>query len=420
MIKRLDKNRVEKYIADGLIIRQWHPTLPLQILNYSRDCEYQSAWDDYTMNLRGAVYDKDYNLICPGLTKFFNFYQHTTAKQKDIVKRMDSEKFIVQTKWDGCYGAIFVYDGHLVCASKGSFDSFVTKEMYKMIEGKLFANDLETLNSNLIVEVISPETHILCNYGKARELRVITSFKCYGDYEEWSLEQMHEIIKTLDPKQELLKPIETYNMTFDQLIEWQKQHNETLTEGFVVKILDGKQPERIKFKSDEYLALAASKSYCDPIHLCNAVLDLLNTKENELKYRDRKWVEKMHKLGENLKIQDEIYDEYMKLVSQLELKVEFIFDKFFSMAQKYKDLDNRELGLKAKTDPELKANLGVIFNIRNDKPLERFLVEKAKQEWKEWLELPEEERERLTQERQEKIKKHDQAIKQWRNENNES
>ena len=178
MIKKLDKNRIEKYISDGLIIRQWHPMLPLQILNYSRVCEYQRAWDDYTLNLRAAIYDKDYNLICPGLSKFFNFYQHTTNEQKDIIRRMDSEKFIVQTKWDGTYGVLFEYNGEIVCASKGSFDSFVTKEMYKMIQGKLFINNFENISSNLIVEVIHPNTHILCNYGDTKEFRVITSFRC--------------------------------------------------------------------------------------------------------------------------------------------------------------------------------------------------------------------------------------------------
>ena len=381
MIKKLDKNRIEKYISDGLIIRQWHPMLPLQILNYSRACEYQRAWDNYTLNLRAAIYDKDYNLICPGLSKFFNFYQHTTNEQKDIIRRMDSEKFIVQTKWDGTYGVLFEYDGEIVCASKGSFDSFVTKEMYKMIKGKLFVNDFEDCSSNLIVEVIHPNTHILCNYGDTKEFRVITSFRCdreNNDYSEWSYEDTLNIIYNMDPKQELLKPIESHNLSFGQLREWQKQHNDKLTEGFVVRFLDDNF--RVKFKSEEYLSIAAVKSNADQIHIYNNALALFNNKKDWPLYENGKWLNYINKQINQIP-EDELRDKGLKISQELYGKTQEIYNHYKDIANKYKDLNDRELGLLSKTDKEVKTNLGIIFNIRNNKPMDRWLIEQVKEKY---------------------------------------
>lgn len=385
MIIKLDKNRIERYITDGLMIRQWHPKLPLQILNYSRACEYQQAWDDYTMNLRGAVYDKDYNLICPGLSKFFNFYQHTTEQQKDIIKRMNSEKFIVQTKWDGCYGAIFEYKGQIVCCSKGSFDSFVTKEMYKMIKNIIYINDMETTRTVIIVEVIHPNTHILCNYGDTKEFRVITSFRCdreNNDYFEWPYEDTLNIIHNMDPKQELLKPIESHNLSFEQLREWQKKHNDKLTEGFVVRFLDNKenQIQRVKFKSEEYLSIAAVKSNADQIHIYNNALALFNNKKDWLLYENGKWLNYINEQINQIP-EDELREKGLKISQELYNKTQEIYNHYKDMADKYKDLNDRELGLLSKTNKEVKTNLGIIFNIRNNKPMDKWLIEQVKEKY---------------------------------------
>ena len=384
MIIRYDKNLIEKYIEEGWLIRQWHPTLPLQILNYSRQTEYARFWNEITSSCRGIVLDKDYVVISPCMNKFFNFYQHDTEIQKEIEERMHKDKFTVQTKWDGCIGAIFVYKGHLVCASKGSFDSFVTKEMYKMINGKLFANDFEDISSNLIVEVIHPNTHILCNYGDIKEFRVITSFRCdkeNNDYFEWSYEDTLNIIHNMDPKQELLKPIKSHNLSFEQLREWQKKHNDKLEEGFVVRFLDdSKYPNRVKFKSEEYLSIASVKSNADAIHIFNNALALFNNKKDWPLYENGKWVKYIEEQINQIP-EDELRDKGLKICSEIYNSTQEIYNHYKNMADKYKDLDNRELGLLAKTNKEIKDNLGIIFNIRNGKPMDRWLIEQAKEKY---------------------------------------
>lgn len=385
MITKYDKNLIEQYIEEGWLIRQWHPILPLQILNYSRQTEYARFWNEITSSCRGIVLDKDYNVISPCMGKFFNFYQHDTEIQKEIEKRMLKEKFMVQDKWDGCIGNIFVYEGHLICASKGSFDSFVTKEMYKMIQGKLFVNDFEDISSNLIVEVIHPNTHILCNYGDTKEFRVITSFRCdkeNNDYFEWSYEDTLNIIHNMDPKQELLKPIESHNLSFEQLRIWQKQHNDKLTEGFVVRFLDNKenQIQRVKFKSEEYLSIAAVKSNADQIHIYNNALALFNNKKDWPLYENGKWLNYINEQINQIP-EDELREKGLKISQELYNKTQEIYNYYKDIADKYKDLDNRELGLLSKTNKEIKENLGIIFNIRNGKPMDRWLIEQAKEKY---------------------------------------
>jgi hypothetical protein len=383
MITKFDKNLIEQYIEEGWLIRQWHPTLPLQILNYSRQTEYARFWNEITSSCRGIVLDKDYYVISPCMPKFFNFYQHDTTMQKEIEKRMLKEKFMVQDKWDGCIGNIFKYNGEIICASKGSFDSFVTKEMYKMIEGKLFINDFEDCSSTLIVEVIHPNTHILCNYGDTKEFRVITSFRWdseNNDYFEWPYEDTLNIIHIMDPKQELLKPIESHNLSFEQLREWQKQHNDKLTEGFVVRFLNDNF--RCKFKSEEYLSIAAVKSNADQIHIYNNALALFNNKKDWPLYENGKWLNYINEQINQIP-EDELREKGLKISQELYNKTQEIYNHYKDIAYKYKDLDDRELGLLSKTNKEVKTNLGIIFNIRNNKPMDKWLIEQVKEKYKE-------------------------------------
>lgn len=402
MITKYDKNLIEQYIEEGLLIRQWHSSLPLQILNYSRKCEYEEFWNDITKSCRSLILDKDYKLVCGNMSKFWNFYQHSDEDKEKIVKRMNSGKFIVQTKWDGTLGTIFEYNGQIVCASKGSFDSFVTKEMYKMIKDKLFINDLETVKSNLVVEVISPETHILCNYGDKRELRVITAYRRdreNNDYFEWPYEETLNIIKNIDPKQELLKPIETFNMNFEQLQEWTKTKQDKLEEGFVVRFTDNENEpiQRVKFKSEDYLACSALKANTDPIHLCNMALNLLSTKENQKIYKDS-WVDYLYKQVEQIP-EDEVRDTGNKMVLNLYAKTEFIYDKYFMINEKYKHLTNKEIGLSQ--DPKVKKYKDWIYAIRNDSPIiSKWLIQEAKKEYQKWEALSENEKEKIKAERQ--------------------
>jgi RNA ligase len=103
---KYDLNILNKYIDEGLIIKQVHPTLPLSIYNYSRECQYDGKWDDITSNCRGLVLDNDGNVIAKPFPKFKNYEEH---KPEDI----PNESFEVYEKLDGSCGIIFYYEREL-------------------------------------------------------------------------------------------------------------------------------------------------------------------------------------------------------------------------------------------------------------------------------------------------------------------
>jgi RNA ligase len=91
------------YIDRGLVIKQDHPSLPLSIYNYSRECQYNSQWDDITLNCRGLVLDNEGNVVAKPFPKFFNMEE---LMDTDI----PNESFEVFEKMDGSLGIFFYYE----------------------------------------------------------------------------------------------------------------------------------------------------------------------------------------------------------------------------------------------------------------------------------------------------------------------
>jgi RNA ligase len=112
----LDLNILNKYISEGLVVKNDHPTLPISIYNYSRTCQYENNWDEITKMCRGLILDQEGNVIAKGFDKFFNMEEH----QPDEIP---NETFEVFEKLDGSLGILFWYQGKWILATKGSFTS---------------------------------------------------------------------------------------------------------------------------------------------------------------------------------------------------------------------------------------------------------------------------------------------------------
>jgi RNA ligase len=123
------------YIDTGKVIKQNHPTLPLSIYNYSRECQYNGNWDRYTLACRGLVLDTEGNVIAKPFPKFFNYeeikddkYAHCEGCRKsgmincgyfdecggwEMRSVIPNESFEVYEKMDGSLGIIFHYEREL-------------------------------------------------------------------------------------------------------------------------------------------------------------------------------------------------------------------------------------------------------------------------------------------------------------------
>ena len=159
-----DLNILNKYISEGLVVKNDHPTLPISIYNYSRTCQYENKWDEITKACRGLILDQEGNVIAKGFDKFFNMEEHQPEE-------IPNEPFEVFEKLDGSLGILFWYQGKWILATKGSF---VSEQAIKGREILVKKYNFEPIPKGYttLVEIIYPENRIVCGYGDEESLVV--------------------------------------------------------------------------------------------------------------------------------------------------------------------------------------------------------------------------------------------------------
>jgi RNA ligase len=158
----IDINTLLKYEADGLIVKQSHPSLPLYIWNYSRTCQYESKWDEITLNCRALITDHDGNIVARGFKKFFNIEEH---KQEDI----PNEPFEVFEKLDGSLILGFQYNNQWIFSSKASFTSdqaIASEKLFYELNYNKALSKREGITH--VFEYLSDTNRIVVKYDKDR------------------------------------------------------------------------------------------------------------------------------------------------------------------------------------------------------------------------------------------------------------
>jgi RNA ligase len=274
---KYDLEVLSDYINRGLVIKQNHPTLPLAIYNYSRECQYNGMWDDITLNCRGLVLDTDGNVVAKPFPKFFNYEEY---KPEDI----PNEYFEVYEKMDGSLGIFFYYEeelsderryniwfnnnyetgmerffdpnnlpdfddpyyeptpkikGEWHMATRGSFTS------EQAIKGMEIANRYNydkicVIGYTYLFEIIYPENRIVVDYGKEERLVLLGVMNRRG--EEFPYEEM------VDEGWDIVMKYKTWGEDWETLKKEISKNNE----GYVIRFSGGM---RMKIKGDEYVRL---------------------------------------------------------------------------------------------------------------------------------------------------------------------
>lgn len=337
----MDLSILEDYVKRGLLRKQEDEYLVQY--NYSEECNNTAAWDEITLFNRGNIYEKSTGkLIARSMPKFFNFSQLSEAKQKYFLRH---DKFINTEKKDGCLGILYLYNNQIRCNSRGGFNNYVTDEIKKLLPKYIMLKRILEHNT-LIVEVISPATKIICDYGDERELYLLTAFNKEGDELPLdSIDIMAQVIKMPRPAYN--------NMTWNELFEWQKTANHE-KEGFVVQLLNKENGsyERVKIKSEDYLNIAKFKAGLSKHSIwkmwkidAEQGTDLLTEYMNSLP--------------------DEIYKEAQKYFSELKLELENEHTFALIEANAVKDIPQKELYSYFEKNPS--KYMGFIYNLRNNK-----------------------------------------------------
>jgi len=240
---KYDVNILNDYIERGLLEKNSHPTLPIDIYNYSRECQFSQVWDEITLNMRGTVLDREGNVVARAFPKFFNMEEH---KPEDI----PNEEFEVFEKMDGSLGILFYYAGEWHLATKGSFVSD------QAVKGKEILNryKYERLlpGFTYLFEIIYPENRIVCDYGY-EDLVMLAVIDNKDGYElRIHDNRIHlEGIRFANLFENLgFKIVKKYDGVNDY--KQLKSMIDDNSEGFVVKFRSG---FRMKIKGEEYVRL---------------------------------------------------------------------------------------------------------------------------------------------------------------------
>jgi T4 RnlA family RNA ligase len=234
---------LEKYHNDGLLLKQTHPALPLTIWNYSPKVQYESLWDDITIQCRGLVTDFEGNIVARPFKKFFNYEE---LKPEDI----PNETFDVFEKLDGSLGILFNYKGEWVLATRGSFTSDQAKKGWEILQKYDYKRLIE--DKTYLFEIIYKENRIVVDYDY--EDLIILGVIDNNDGYEYKIfdERIHlEGIRFVNMYRNLgFKFVKKYDgiKDYSTLKEIIKDDEE----GFVIRFQSG---FRMKIKGEEYKRL---------------------------------------------------------------------------------------------------------------------------------------------------------------------
>ena len=233
----MTKDTLDKYVEEGWLISQVHPTLPLTIYNYSQATQYEAKWDEVTLSCRGLVFDDNGNQVSYPFKKFFNIEEN---------KHTPTNDFEIYEKVDGSLITVFNYNGEWVVSSRGSFTSDQAIAAQKLFNR--FKVDMLDPNSTYLFELIAPWNRIVVDYGDVEEL-ILLGIKS-KDY-ECNHAELVAVSKYLGCKVTQLFHFEDY--TEIQKLNWANN------EGFIVRFSNG---DRCKIKFADYVKLHQVLTNC--------------------------------------------------------------------------------------------------------------------------------------------------------------
>lgn len=224
------------------INEQKHPQFDLLLFNYSNACQFDGAWDDFTMLTRGLITDLDGNIVARPFKKFFNLNQHEDSQ---ISRLMELGKPDVFEKLDGSLGIQYFHSGVPYISTRGSFSSdqakWATEWLHKALQspgrGYSFVDGYTYL-----YEILYPSNRIVVDYGTRAELALLACI---------NMDTGEELDYIKEAERLGFSYARPFEGTLDELLARAKELPAD-EEGFVLKYPDG---TRVKIKGEEYTRL---------------------------------------------------------------------------------------------------------------------------------------------------------------------
>ena len=169
---------IPELLDKKLITRRKHPTLPLWVHNYTAGAQALPIkdWTPALKDCRGLILDYHNEVIGRPFAKFWNYEQ--------VLDQIPEGPFTVTEKLDGSLGIVCNYRGHLVVATRGSFESEQAKFAYKWLTTKTNCDGtlawIPAEGLTYLFEILYPENRIVVDYGDTRELRLLAVMEANG------------------------------------------------------------------------------------------------------------------------------------------------------------------------------------------------------------------------------------------------
>lgn len=303
----------------------------LTLLDYSRDCQFNEAWNSVTEVCRGLIVDR-FKKVIVGLSmpKFYNVNQNGTTF-KDL-------PYVAHEKLDGSMGLIWRYDGKLNVSTRGSFSSPQAIKGYEMLRDKYPMAEV-TVHKNvvLVTEILYPENKIVVDYKGAEKLVLLTAYdnERLTELDEDAVDLLAFVIGMDRP---LVYNFESFLDLEKTVKSWPKDQ-----EGVVVKFSDG---TRCKIKGDDYCTTHKLISHFSPLAVWESIrdgieMDFIAQLPDEFQEQYKVWRENFISQG------NAIWQEVLRLHNST------------------KELSDKELGLKIQAG-EFGDFGGMIFGIRKN------------------------------------------------------
>lgn len=228
----MDIEFLKEMINQGMINVTKHPSEELYILNYTQTCQFSHTWNEVTIQCRGLIVDKNFNILYRPFCKFFNI------EEVDESKIPYGMNFEVTDKLDGSLGILYWIGDVPYISTRGSFSSDQAIHATEILHRK-YSHVFDYLDRNItyLFEIIYPENRIVLDYGQTDDIFLLAKIDTETGY-EYSLES--GFFQT--------------TKVYDGVTDFKKLRDISLDnkEGFVVKFENG---FRVKMKFVEYVRL---------------------------------------------------------------------------------------------------------------------------------------------------------------------
>lgn len=158
----VDSERLANQIKNGMIKVPKHPSLPLEIYNYTQKAQYTpELWDDVTDKCRGLIVNGAGKIVSRPFVKFWNFGD--ARHPETLPANLPAGAPVITRKMDGSLGILWAVHGTKGIATRGSFTSdqaaWATRWLHDQVPNLSWPHGY-----TLLWEIVYPENQIVVRY----------------------------------------------------------------------------------------------------------------------------------------------------------------------------------------------------------------------------------------------------------------